>query len=135
MFGRQSIWEKSSKKWSLYFDQKIGPQSPKTEFDFQNQHGRVIYLSLENFTWSKKKYYFVAQNDGKSPQSPKTEFGPQISMIEWHINCSGILHGVRKNAHLGIKNVKAYFRAQKQNLGSKFVWLSDISIDREFYVE
>jgi hypothetical protein len=37
---------------------KISPQSPKIEFMAQNQYDRVIYLSIGNFTWSKKKYTF-----------------------------------------------------------------------------
>jgi hypothetical protein len=38
---------------------KIDPQSPKTEFGAQNQYGRVIYPSIGNFTWNKKKYIFM----------------------------------------------------------------------------
>jgi hypothetical protein len=33
---------------------KIGPQSPKTEFEAQNQYGRVTYPSIGNSTWSNK---------------------------------------------------------------------------------
>jgi hypothetical protein len=37
---------------------KLGSQSRKTEFGFQNKYGRVIYPSIGNFTWSEKKYTF-----------------------------------------------------------------------------
>jgi hypothetical protein len=40
---------------------KISPQSSKTEFGSQNQYGRVIYPSIRNFIWSKKKYTFRGQ--------------------------------------------------------------------------
>jgi hypothetical protein len=72
----------------------IGLQSPKTEFGAQNQYGRVIYPSIGNFTWSKKKYTFGGQNGYNRPPEPKTGI--------W---------------------------------GPKSVWLCDVSIDREFYVE
>jgi hypothetical protein len=42
-------------------ESKISHQSPKTEFGAQTQYGRVIYLSIENITCSKKKYTFVGQ--------------------------------------------------------------------------
>jgi hypothetical protein len=56
---------------------KIGSQSPKTEFRAQNQYDRVIYPSIGNFTWSKKKYTFGVKKAEIGPQSPKTEFGAQ----------------------------------------------------------
>jgi hypothetical protein len=49
---------------------KIGPQSSKTEFGFQNQYGRVIY-SIGNFTWSKKKYAFGGQKGKKGKKGKK----------------------------------------------------------------
>jgi hypothetical protein len=48
---------------------KIGPQSSKTEFGFQNQYGRVIYSLIGNFTWSKKKYAFGGQKGKKGKKS------------------------------------------------------------------
>jgi hypothetical protein len=45
----------------------IGPQSPKMEFGAQNQYGRVIYPSIGNFTWSKKKHTF-GQNKVSEPE-------------------------------------------------------------------
>jgi hypothetical protein len=57
---------------------KIGPQSPKTEFGAQNQYGRVIYRSIGNFTWSKKKYTFGGQKSENRPPEPKNEiWGPK----------------------------------------------------------
>jgi hypothetical protein len=50
---------------------QIGPQSPKTEFGAKNQYGRVIYPSIENFTWSKKKYTFGGPK-GKNKVSEPT---------------------------------------------------------------
>jgi hypothetical protein len=42
---------------------EIRPQSPKTEFGFQNQYGRVTNIEEKNKNFE--------------PQSPKTEFGAQ----------------------------------------------------------
>jgi hypothetical protein len=53
------------------------PPSLKTEFRAQNQYGRVIYQSIGNFTWSKKKSTFGGQKIEKNLKSPKTEFGAQ----------------------------------------------------------
>jgi hypothetical protein len=53
---------------------KLSPQSPKTEFAPQNQYGRVIYLSIRNFTsstWSIKKYTFWVQKGRFRPPGPK----------------------------------------------------------------
>jgi hypothetical protein len=36
-------------------------QSPKIKYWAQNQYDRVIHPSIENFTWSKKKYTFRGQ--------------------------------------------------------------------------
>jgi hypothetical protein len=49
---------------------KIDPQSPKTEFGAQNLYGRVIYPSIENFTWNKKKYTFGGQKGENRPAEP-----------------------------------------------------------------
>jgi hypothetical protein len=49
---------------------KIGPQT-KTEFGAQNQYDRVIYLSIGNFTWSKKKYTFGGQRGENKPSVAK----------------------------------------------------------------
>jgi hypothetical protein len=56
---------------------KKGPQSPKTEFEAQNQYFRVIYPSIENFTWSKKNILLGVKKVEISLLSPKTEFGAQ----------------------------------------------------------
>jgi hypothetical protein len=56
---------------------QIGPQSPITEFGAQNQYGRVIYPSIGNFTWSKKKYAFGGQKGKNKVQSSKTELKAQ----------------------------------------------------------
>jgi hypothetical protein len=57
---------------------KISLQSPNTEFEAQNQYGRVTYLSIGNFTWSKKKYTFGGQKDENKPSEPKNGiWGPK----------------------------------------------------------
>jgi hypothetical protein len=50
---------------------KMSLQSPKTEFGAQNQYGRVIYPSIGNFTWSKKKYTFGGQKGENRLTEPK----------------------------------------------------------------
>jgi ribosomal protein S24E len=52
-------------------------QSPKSEFGTQNQYGRVIYPSIENFRWSKIKYTLGVRKAKVSLQSSKTKFGAQ----------------------------------------------------------
>jgi hypothetical protein len=79
---------------------QIDPQSPKTEFGAQHQYGRVIYPSIKNFTWSKKKYTFGGHKVENRPPEPK------INMVVWYIHRSGILHKARKNILLGVKKVK-----------------------------
>jgi hypothetical protein len=49
---------------------KIGPLSRKTELGAQNQYGRVIYPSIGNFTWSKKKYTIQGQKSKNKPPEP-----------------------------------------------------------------
>jgi hypothetical protein len=34
---------------------KMSLQSPKMEFEAQNQYDRVIYPSIDNFTWRSKR--------------------------------------------------------------------------------
>jgi hypothetical protein len=65
---------------------EISLQSPKPEFRAQNQYGRMIYPSFENFTWSLTI----------SLQSPKTEFGAQ-NQYGRVIHRLEILNGLRKN--------------------------------------
>jgi hypothetical protein len=58
---------------------KISLQSPKTEFGAQNQYGRVIFPSIRNFTYIKKKYTFGGQKDENKPSKPKNGiWGPSI---------------------------------------------------------
>jgi hypothetical protein len=66
---------------------KIGPQSPKTEFGAQNQYGRVIHLSIGNFTCIKKKYTFGGQKGEHRPpelkngiRGPKSVWSCDISI-------------------------------------------------------
>jgi hypothetical protein len=97
---------------------KIGLQSPKTEFGAQNQYGRVIYPSIGNFTWSKKKYSFGDQKGEYGPPEPKNGL-----VIYRHR--SGILHGVKKNILLAVKEAKIRFQRPKtefrpQNIKNKF---------------
>jgi hypothetical protein len=57
---------------------KISFQSPKAEFGAQNQYGRVIYPSIGNFTWSKKKCSFGGQKGENKLSEPKNEiWGPK----------------------------------------------------------
>jgi hypothetical protein len=50
---------------------KISLQSPKTEFEAQHKYGRVIYPSIENFRWSKKKYTLRGQKGENKSLEPK----------------------------------------------------------------
>jgi hypothetical protein len=50
---------------------KISLQSPKMEFEAQNQYGRVIYPSIGNFIWSQNKYPFGGQKGENEPSEPK----------------------------------------------------------------
>jgi hypothetical protein len=51
---------------------KISLQSPKTKFGAQNRaiYNRVTYSRIENFTWSKKKYFWEQKCKNK-PSEPK----------------------------------------------------------------
>jgi hypothetical protein len=49
----------------------IGAQRPKTEFGAQNQYCRVIYPSIGNSTWSKKKCNCRGQKGYNRPPTPK----------------------------------------------------------------
>jgi hypothetical protein len=105
----------------------IGLQSPKTEFGAQNQYGRVIYPSIGNFTWSKKKYTFGGQ---KVKNRPQNQYGrviyPSIGNFTWS----------KKKYTFGGQKVKNRPPEPKNGIwGPKSIWLCDISIDREFYME
>jgi hypothetical protein len=43
------------------------------EFGAQNQYGRVIDPSIENFTWSLKKYTFRGQKGENKLSEPKNK--------------------------------------------------------------
>jgi hypothetical protein len=112
---------------------KLGPQSTKTKFGTQNQYGRVIYPSIGNFKWSKKKYSFEGQKCENKLLEPKTEFGaqnqysrgiyPSIENITWS----------KKNIKLGVKKTTKGPQRPKNGIWSpKSVWSCDKSIDREF---
>jgi hypothetical protein len=49
----------------------IGLQSPKTAFEAQNHYGRMIYPSIGNFTWSKKKYTFEGPKGKNKVSEPE----------------------------------------------------------------
>jgi hypothetical protein len=87
---------------------KIGSQSPKMEFGAQNQYGRVIHLSIGNFTCSKKKYTFGGQKGEKGSQSQKLEFGAQ--------NQYGRVTypSFDKKAKISLQSPKTEFGAQNQ---------------------
>jgi hypothetical protein len=56
--------------------------SLKTEFGAQNQYRHVIYASIGNFRWSKKKYAFGGQRGENEPLEPKKRnFGPKLSTV------------------------------------------------------
>jgi hypothetical protein len=69
---------------------KIDLQSLKTEFGAQIQYGRVIYPSIGNFTWSKKKYTFGGQKGENRPKNeapePKNEIWGPKSIWSWVIS-------------------------------------------------
>jgi hypothetical protein len=57
---------------------KIGSQSPKMEFGAQNQYGRMIHLSIGNFTCSKKNYTFGGQKgENRLPEPKNGIWGPK----------------------------------------------------------
>jgi hypothetical protein len=58
------------------------PQNPTTEFELQNQYGRVIHPAIRNFIQRKKYTLSRVKKYKISPQSPKTEFGLQNSIVE-----------------------------------------------------
>jgi hypothetical protein len=52
----------------------------------QNQYDHVFYLSIGNFTWSKKKYIFGGKKSDNKPTEPKNKiFGPKISMVDGRV--------------------------------------------------
>jgi hypothetical protein len=65
---------------------KISPQSPKSEFGFQNHNGRVIYPSIGNLKWSKKKYTFGGEKCENRPLEPKN--GIWAPKSEWSCDMS-----------------------------------------------
>jgi hypothetical protein len=71
------------KKYTLLGAEKVSPSEPKKEFGAQNQHGRVTYPSIGNFTWIMKNILL-----GK--------IGPQSSKSIRSCR-SRILHEARKN--------------------------------------
>jgi hypothetical protein len=81
----------------------------------------LIYPSIGNFNWSKKKYTFEGQKGEKKPKNgiwgPKSVWACDI------IHRSGILHGARKIILLGVKK------------SPKSVCSCDLTIDRKFYME
>jgi hypothetical protein len=90
---------------------KICPQSPKTEFGAQNQYGRVMYPSIGNFTWSKKKYNFGGRKGEHKTIYLKT--GIWASKSVRSCQYVYILLGV-ENAKIGPQNTKTEFRTQNQ---------------------
>jgi hypothetical protein len=95
---------------------KRSHQSPKTEFGAQNQYGHVIYPSIGNFTWSKKKYTFGGQKGEIKPSKP---WGPK-SIWSCDISIDREFYMEQGKIYLwGSKKRKQGFRAQKRNLGPK----------------
>jgi hypothetical protein len=86
---------------------KIGPQSPKTEFGAQNQYGRVIDPSIENFTWSKKKYTFGGPK-GKNKVSEPANRGPKLSVISFRTK------KIKTSRHFKKCMLKKFCRTQKK---------------------
>jgi hypothetical protein len=54
-----------------YLGVKTATIRNKTKFGTQNQYGRVIYPSIGNFKWSKKKYTFEGKKCGNKLLEPK----------------------------------------------------------------
>jgi hypothetical protein len=49
---------------------KIGSQIPNAEFGAQNQYDHVIYSSIGNFIWTKKKYTVEGHKGENKPSVP-----------------------------------------------------------------
>jgi hypothetical protein len=63
----------SSVDWNICLWVKnvnISTKSSKTEFGLQNRFGLVIYPSIGNYIWSKKKYTLGGQKGKKKPSEP-----------------------------------------------------------------
>jgi hypothetical protein len=87
---------------------EISLQSPTTEFGAQNQYGRVIYPSIGNFTWSKKKLLLGIKKAKISLQSPKMEFRAQKSKINF---CA---KKIKTSRHFKKCTLKKFCRTQKK---------------------
>jgi hypothetical protein len=75
----------------------------------------VIYPTIGNFTYSKKKHYFGGQKGENEPSEPN--LGPkQYGRVIYR---SGILHGVRKNILLGVKKAKISLQSPKTEFEAK----------------
>jgi hypothetical protein len=64
--------------------------------------------------------------------------GPKVSMVLRYIRRSGILHTARKNIFWSQKSENEPSEPKNEIWGPKSIWMcdiSDISIDREFYMQ
>jgi hypothetical protein len=96
----------------------------------------VIYPSIGNFIWSKKKHTSGDQKGKNSLQSSKTEFGAQNQYGLVIYLSIGNFTWSKKIILLGVKKAKTAFRAQKRNLGPKnskiYVRAKKIKTSRHF---
>jgi hypothetical protein len=65
--------------WEQKFKNK--PSEPKNRFGAQNQYVCVIYPSIGNYIWSKKKYTSGGQKGKNKPSKLKKEFGAQNQYV------------------------------------------------------
>jgi hypothetical protein len=59
---------------------KNKPLDPKNGIWGPKSYGRVIYPSIWNFVWSKKKFTFGGQK-GENLRARKRNLGPKTSMV------------------------------------------------------
>jgi hypothetical protein len=80
----------------------------------------VIYPSIGNFTWSKKKYTFGGQKGENRLPQPKNGFWGPKSIWSCDISHrSGILHKAKKFILLGDKKTKIGPQSPKTEFGAQ----------------
>jgi hypothetical protein len=102
----------------------------------QNQYGHVIYPSIGNFTWSKKKYTFGSQKDENKLSDPKNGIWAPKSVWSCDVSIDQEFYIEQDKIHFWGSNCEN--KPSEPNNGfwaPKSVWSCDISIDRGFYKE
>jgi hypothetical protein len=107
---------------------KNGIWGPKSVWSCDISIDREFYME-------QQKTYFQGSKR-KKISLQKRNLGPKISMVEWNIHRSGILHGTKLNIHLEVKKGENKSSEPKNGIwGQKSVSSCDISIVREFNME